>query len=556
MKYVLAEINRQNISFHYYNGENGNRAFVPYGSNGPIPLAISYLNNRYSIGIAAQLAVEEGQKEAYNNLFDIARMEKCCDGLRDKQLVSKVITILLEDFCRDKFNSNLDITAPQITLILLYGNDVDIDDIECVEQELSNIPFAEIKVYDQSVEAVKFFRNGSIDDWSGESDAMVVLSDNQDLSIRCYSLADYRLKFSHRYKNQGKDPRLEWAAENLWRDLARHTYCTKEESLPVIRKAIERFLASPNRELTSIKLSDGEYQVLLSKNSYYAYSPAGGNQFMTIASNVVQKAGLSYNTTGVVLQGYAANNKFFRESFVSCNFDPISDDNESISREVRNCILRDLLGVSEALEIDKLCVECPCEGGTAKVGVKSSPAGVMYRASTTSDWIELMLGTNSIGIGVKRNEFSEQRVGEIVVTSAYGNINKVLKVVQLGEAVLPDLPQDDPTDDGKRKFNMSYSLSNEKRKQFLTIEVEVLDDKALPFDCIFTIASKKLLKLKREESHCEECGRADGSEFKFGPYTLPLVEVGHSKELYAQIWPADKNKSVNLFKNSTLKIVL
>ena len=247
MKYVLAEINRRNISFHYYNGENGNRAFVPYGSNGPIPLAISYLNNRYSIGIAAQSAVEEGQKEAYNNLFDVTRMEKCCDGLRDRQLVPKVITILLEDLCRDKFNSNLDITAPQMTLILLYGNDVGVENIECVEQELSNIPFAEIKVYDQSVEAIKFFCNSTIYDWSGETDAMVVLSDNQDLSVSCYSLTDYSLKYSHRYKEQGKDPRLEWATEKLWRDVTNHTWCTKEECLPVIRKAIERFLASNNK---------------------------------------------------------------------------------------------------------------------------------------------------------------------------------------------------------------------------------------------------------------------------------------------------------------------
>lgn len=555
MKYVLAEINRRNISFHYYNGENGNRAFVPYGSNGPIPLAISYLNNRYSIGIAAQSAVEEGQKEAYNNLFDVTRMEKCCDGLRDRQLVPKVITILLEDLCRDKFNSNLDITAPQMTLILLYGNDVGVENIECVEQELSKIPFAEIKVYDQSVEAIKFFCNSTIYDWSGETDAMVVLSDNQDLSVSCYSLTDYSLKYSHRYKEQGKDPRLEWATEKLWRDVTNHTWCTKEECLPVIRKAIERFLASNNQELTSIKLPDGEEcQVLMSKNTYYAYSPSGGNQFMTIAGDVVKKAGLKYETTGIILQGYAANNKFFRESFIS--FDPISDNTEAISKEIRNYILRNILGVAEALEIDKDYVEIPCEGGTIKVDVKSSPTGVMYKASCQESWVELMLGINSIGIDVKKNESSEKRKGEIVVTSAYGNINKVLKVVQLGEAISSGLPPIGPDDDGKRKFNMSYTLSNEKRKQFLTVEVEVLDDKALPFDCMFTIDNKNFMSYKPDESFCEECKRGQKGILKFGPYELPIPGMGTGKILYAHIWPADKTIMPNVFRKNHLKIQL
>lgn len=554
MKYVLAEINRRNISFHYYNGENGNRAFVPCGSNGPIPLAISYLNNRYSIGIAAQQAVEEGQKEAYNNLFDVTRMEKCCDGLRDKQLVPKVITILLDDLCHDKFNSNLDVTAPQITLMLLYGNDVDKDEIKRVEQELSNIPFAEIKVFDQSVEAIKFFCNGTSDDWSGETDAMVVLSDNQDLSVRCYSLDDYSLKFTHRYNEQGKDPRLEMATEKLWRDVTNHTWCTKEECLPIIRKAIEGFLASSRQELTSIKLPDGECQVLMSKNTYFAYSPAGGNQFMTIAGDVVKKAGLKYETTGIILQGYAANNKFFRESFIS--FDPLSDNTEAISKEIRNCILREMLGVAEVLEIDKDRVECPCEGGTVKVDVKSSPAGVMYSAFSQDSWIELMIGTNSIGIDVKENKSLEKRIGEIAVASAYGNINKVLKVVQMGEAVSHGLTPNGFDDGGKRKFNMSYSLSNEKRKQFLTVEAEILDDKALPFDCMFTIDSSNFMTYKPQDSFCEECKRGEKGVLKFGPYELPIPGLGTGKVLYAHIWPADKTVLPNVFRKNHLKIQL
>ena len=554
MKYVLAEITRRNISFHYYNDENANRAFVPFGFNSSIPLAISYLNNRYSIGFAAQQAVEDGQKEAYNNLFDVNSTETCCGGLRARQLVPKVITILLEDLCREKLNSNLANSAHQIILILLYGNDVDRDSIDCVEQELSNIPFAGLKVFDKSVEAVKFFRNSTIDDWSGETDAMVVLSDNQDLTVRCYSLFDYSLKYTYRYKELGKDPRLEWATEKLWKDVANHTWCTKDECLPMIRKTIERFLASTKQELTSVNLPDGECQVLLSKNTYYAYSSAGGNQFMSIASDVVRKTGLNYETTGIVLQGYAADNKFFRDSFIS--FDPISDETEEVNQEIRNCLLRNLLGISEALEIDVSSVDCPCDGGTIKVAVKSSPVGVLYQATTQENWIELMIGSSSLGIDVKKNEGHENRTGEIVVTSAYGNIKKVLKLVQSGESVLPDVPTIDPTDDGKRKFNMSYSLSNEKRKQVLTVEVEVLDGKAIPFDCMFTIDAENFVSYKPNESFCEKCEKGQKGVLKFGPYELPLPGIKAANVLFAHIWPADKNISPNVFKKNHLKIKL
>ena len=197
MKYVLAEITRRSIGFHYFREQNGNRAFVPYGSNGPIPLAISYLNGRYSLGKAAQMAVEEGQKEAYYNLFDINRNTPCCDGLLGGQLIPKVITLLLEDLCKDKFYSSLAESAPDITLVLFYGNDVSLEEIDRVISEMRHVHLAELKVIDHSQESVKFFHKGTIDDWSGEADGMVVMSDNQDLSVKCYSLSDYKLKYEH-----------------------------------------------------------------------------------------------------------------------------------------------------------------------------------------------------------------------------------------------------------------------------------------------------------------------------------------------------------------------
>jgi hypothetical protein len=137
-----------------------------------------------------------------------------------------------------------------------------------------------------------------------------------------------------------------------------------------------------------------------------------------------------------------------------------------------------------------------------------------------------------------------------------GNINKVLKVVQLGEAIPSGLPPIGYDDDGKRKFNMSYSLTNEKRKQFLAVDVEVLDDKALPFDCMFTIDTKNFMSYKPDESFCEECKRGQKGILKFGPYELPIPKIGSGKVLYAHIWPADKNIMPNVFRKNHIKIQL
>lgn len=634
MNYVLAEITRRNISFHYYREQNGNRAFVPYGENGPVPLAISYQNGHYSLGKAAQMAVEEGQKDAYYNLFDINRSTSCCDGLLGGQLIPKVITLLLEDLCKDKFYSSLAEIASDITLVLFYGNDVSFEEIDRVRSEMRHVPLAELKVIDHSQESVKYFHKSTVDDWSGETDGMVVMSDNQDLSVKCYSLSDYSLKYAHCFKGKGVDPRFEWAVNLLWNTVKDDTYCTVENSLPVIKRVLRNFLDSDDIGLDLVKLPDGNnYQVCLTRRQYDSYSPTGGNQFITIAGDVVQKAGLRNATTGVVLQGFAADNKSFRSSFVSCDFDPISNENESISPDIYNTILSMLLGGEEVLEVDDTVVMCPWDGGTKMMGVKASPEFPAFSASADVYWINTLVGSKEVAIITEPNGGSTERVGIVTLISPYKRVTKTIVVRQAGKdgpppkdpievaeksVILPwtggihnvsveTTPASQPftavaneswikvsvgtgivtivaesnegtnerrgvvsltcksvtktidviqPDNGKRKFNMSYTLSNENRKQFLTVEAEIFDGKSLPFDCVFTIASRKLLKLKQEEALCEKCGRTSGSVLKFGPYSLPIDEVGPSKELFAQIWPADKNKSVNLFKNNTLKIVL
>lgn len=377
------------------------------------------------------------------------------------------------------------------------------------------------------------------------------------------------MTFECRYKGKGRDPRFSWAVKKLWKDVENYTYCDEKECLPYIEGSLDAFLSSKRMELNTIKLPDGnDYTVFLNREIYNVYSPPDANMFASLISDIVNEVGLKYETTGIVLQGYAAENKFFRESFNQ--FDPVSDETQEFRSAIRNYILKQLLGSApvvktECLSNGEVRGEVYDNGGSMLTergvcwSVNHEPnirdSHILCDSSNTSFVMNLIglsqgktyyvraYAVNSIGVGYG-NEV------EIMVPLDDSGREEVVK----GESKKSETI--DPNDDGKRKFNMSYTLSNENRKQFLTVEAEIFDGKALPFDCVFTIASRKLLKLKQEEALCEKCGRTSGSVLKFGPYSLPIDEVGPSKELFAQIWPADKNKSVNLFKNNTLKIVL
>lgn len=637
MNYVLAEITRRNISLHYYREQNGNRAFVPFGANGPIPLAISYLNGRYSLGKPALIAAEEGQKDAYYNLFDINRSTPCCDGMLGGQLIPKVITLLLDDLCKDKFYSSLAEMASDITLVLFYGNDVSFEEIDRVRAEMRHVPLADLKVIDHSQESVKFFHNGTIDDWSGETDGMVVMSDNQDLSVKCYSLSDYKLKYEHRFKNKGVDPRFEWAVNFLWTMVKDQTFCSEEESLPCIKKELKDFLDSENFELHSVKLPDQRWSVMLSRRQYDSYSPPGCNQFMTIAGDVVHKASLRNATTGIVLQGFAADNKSFRSSFVSGDFDPISNENESVIPDIYNNILSMLLGGEEVLEVDDALVMCPWDGGTKMMGVKAEPETPAFTAAADVSWIKTLVGPKEVAIITEPNGGSGERVGVVTLTSPYKRVTKTVVVRQSGKDSLP--PQDplevtensvtlpwnggthnvgvktipdgqaytavtndnwikvsanlrdvaisadsnmgteerkgvvtltykhitktievNQLDKGNRKFKITSEIGTSgglfKKTKTLKVKVEILDDKALPFDCVFTLSKTYSIMFKPESMYYEDCEPGARGELVFGPYTLPISALGNTDVIYAGIWPAREMPGNPLFKNNQLEIKL
>ena len=560
MKYVLVEVYRRSIGLFYYDDEKkGTGAFEVV--NGSVPLAIAYINGRFEVGQTALIAVKNGQAEAYDNLFGLMDKDVSCGGESSIQLIPTVIRQSLEDYFTSKRGGSYRDFLDDITLVLLYGNDVMEKECEKVTDAFKKDGFASVKPMSQSVEAIKCFRMSPKHNWSRENDAMVVRSDGVDLSIKCFSLSDYHLTFEHFYKNKGSDPRFDWALNKLWNDVSAKTYLNKDEASPAIAEILESFIASSRLELTEIRLSDGVYAVYLTKKQYETYTPPNATTFVSLISDIVKDTGQKYETTGIVLQGKTANNGFFHKSFEL--FDPISDETDEFRCEIRDYVLKQLLGVKPTIVVPIVSI-VSFDGTKFKVnvgfdgGAAVTNRGVCWSQHHNPTEAADSFISKGLGQGDFEVDLSELQSGKTFYARAFatnsvgtGYSEEVTFTTGIDSGFA-----DDPNDDGRRKFAMDFSVGRQGLTKTLTVNVEILDGKRLPFDCMFTIDSEDYKSYRPEESFCEKCERGKSGVLEFGPYELPLEKVGASDMLYAHIWPADKEKSPNIFRKNHLKIKL
>lgn len=344
MNYVLAEISRHNLRL-YHNKYGDNRTFVPqHGTNEPVPLAICSVKNELRIGNAAIRCKNENVEKVFDDLFETAKTDQSLLDIKSRDFIKIVLKELIDKLCQSIFYSDISDNAKQITLILLFANDVLENEMKLVANGMREIGFYKVIPIPQSKLSIKFFLNCQNYDWSQERNGMVVMSDNKDLSIKCFSLDNGELLYQDIFKGYGCDPRFNWAVDEIWKtDVSRYSTCfKKEEAVPLIENALSIFLAGNSYELnTTIKLpNDTPCNIFMARTTYNNYSHPG-IELSSIIDSVVKKAGLDYETTGIVLQGYASNNKFFHDSFGK--FDPISDEDYECSCQIRNQLLCNLI---------------------------------------------------------------------------------------------------------------------------------------------------------------------------------------------------------------------
>lgn len=555
---ILAQLSRQNIEL-FYNTGNGRKMFEPFGSNISVPLALSFHEGNFYFGHAAELDVKNNGTEAFDNLFDHIQENVKCGDVEAEDFVAKVVLLYANELCRDRFRpSSFKNSAEKITLFLLFETDVMTEESEAVVSsvekllDIAGIENVKVESRELAVESVKFFQYSPNDDWSQEENAMVVRSDNKDLSIKCLSLSDYSLVYEHVFKNQGGDPRFEWAVKDLWMQIEPQTYLEKEKAKPSIEKALSVFLKSNNPEMYSIELEadHSSCQVFLSRQAYNMYSPPShGSELNSTINSILEETGFVDTTTGIVLQQSASGNIFFHESFN--RFDPISDETNNSLVEIRNQILdpKDRTVVVQRPGALKISVSVnPDEGGTVEgqgdymKGVKCILTANPNKDFVFNNWVE-----NNVFVSSK----------PVISFDVESHRSLIANFTRLAKPV-----------DGDYRFAITetHSIVTEggflKKKKIINLKLKVEVDHPMPGPCVLVVSDQQQVRYNpNQESLATETlegitafrkGVSAPLEYSF---CIPSEKVKTSR-LFVCIWPEKNDVPFNKLKNNKIQINL
>ena len=149
MRYILLEISRRTIAL-YTNKGDGTRTFQPFGGGQTLPLALCYANGEYHTGFFAQHQKENGNREAFDDLFTEARGKGVCHEIKAIDFIPQVIRLTVAQICREYFLIDANRRASELTLILMYGIDVNKEERGMLTDALRADGYAKIIAADRA----------------------------------------------------------------------------------------------------------------------------------------------------------------------------------------------------------------------------------------------------------------------------------------------------------------------------------------------------------------------------------------------------------------------
>ena len=519
MKYILLEISHRTIAL-FYNGGDGARTMQPFREGRTLPLALCYMGGEYHTGVFAQQQKDLGHPEAYDNLFQEARKNSRCHDILSKDYVPTVVNLSVSQICREQFLIDAKNKASEITIILLYSMDVKEEERKMLNDALLPYGYASVIVADRAQRTSLTFLKYKNEELKRNKAALVINSDNEDLSVKCLSLTDGCTIVEKHLLGKGKDPRFQYGINQIWLGVENQVYSTKDKELPYLERALRNFIANSQVEMTSVELSDGTYSTYLSKTQYNNYS-SHDTSITTDFVSILSQGKVSPSDCFVILENYATGNKFFKDALIQ--FSPIIDEDKAAKKEMRDLLIQDI--------------------------IDGRPIS-FYNISTILEQEKQRL----IEVELKRQ--ADARAAEEAAEQ------ERLKT-QTPTVFIEEKPDNGPgiqAYDGARKFTIKSSVVKSggffSRRTNISIEVSVDGDKPLPCNCALTIDTQNY-KTYREETKFEEMDKGDKGPFQFGPYTMPLsgIEKG-AKVIYAHVYPTDRTFPMNLFRNNHIEIKL
>ena len=338
MHYILTHISRREISFYQYIGRT-DRVFKPYSEGGShkFPLAIAYDHHEMHIGQYAVQLMSNPACKAFDNLFDHFNNHEFCQDIMGRDFVPTVVKQGVARVCRSCGIDDTDIK--DMRLIVVFNVDVNDETIKnhICDQLRSYCP--ELVVCEMDRHSASYFcqRGGKM---QNAKYALLINSDNIDLSYRCISLDAGQVLSKNLYKDKGQDPRVKMALDLLWEDVYQSNYnLDKTNETPYLEAALNKFVTSGKAELTSVELSDGTYDVYLSKSKFESFSSNDASAIPSVMSQGLYSYDPNY--TCVVLEGCASKNAFFRNSLK--NYLDVYDEDKDVKLQIFNSILVNLL---------------------------------------------------------------------------------------------------------------------------------------------------------------------------------------------------------------------
>lgn len=319
---ILVTISRNSISFRY-NRIDGDNRFVDMMQDGEreMPFAIECAGSDFIIGKSAlEAATSNLAQNAFADIFNTCKsMRTFRFAGRDEQL-NKLPYYAIKNYVgkilSNKFygqEGTIDSNISRIPLVFLFAPEIDTDKKRLIVSPFENGGFqnlCSISYYQlllptllNTLPEVKKMK------------AMVMASvDNEDLLLQTFSLEQFQeIGNSILVTGQGRDPRLNQAADMIWANLFSYNYKEREPETQILLDAAARFLNSNEKSVNdSLCMSDGSMQPYMLDRSCLDMPSVGENSRLISHElyEFLSEHDLGIQQCQIVLVGKAASDYF------------------------------------------------------------------------------------------------------------------------------------------------------------------------------------------------------------------------------------------------------
>ena len=319
---ILVTISRNSISFRY-NRIDGDNRFVDMVQDGEreMPFAIECAGSDFIIGKSAlEATTSRLAQNAFADIFDTCKsMRTFRFAGRDEQL-NKLPYYAIKNYVgkilSNKFygqEGTIDSNISRIPLVFLFAPEIDTDKKRLIVSPFENGGFqnlCSISYYQlllptllNTLPEVKKMK------------AMVMASvDNEDLLLQIFSLELFQeIGNSILVKGQGRDPRLNQAADMIWANLFSYNYKEREPENQILLDAAARFLNSNEKSVNDLLcMSDGSMQPYMLDRSCLDMPSVGENSRLISHElyEFLSEHDLGIQQCQIVLVGKAASDYF------------------------------------------------------------------------------------------------------------------------------------------------------------------------------------------------------------------------------------------------------